>query len=85
MTVTKHVDLAALDPENRRLADRGARELLGMALDELTRNRAMAWESLDAGNIEGLVLAGQAAEEIDRRKPGGPPDAESPGKPGAAN
>lgn len=64
--MAKRVDLAALDPEARRLADRWAKELLGCSLDRLVDNLKIAGEVLDQNDLDGLVLAGRLAEEIDR-------------------
>jgi hypothetical protein len=62
------VDLAALDPETRRLADRGAEELLGFSLDRLVDNLKAARETFDQRDLDTFVLAGRMGEEADRRE-----------------
>jgi hypothetical protein len=64
-SMAQPVDLAALDPEARRLADRGTKELLGFSLDRLVDNLKAAGEVLDQDDLDGLVLAGRMAEKID--------------------
>jgi hypothetical protein len=63
---TVPVDIASLNPDMVRLAGRGARELLDMPLDRLVDSLKMAGEVLDQTDLDGLVLAGRMAEEIDR-------------------
>ncbi len=62
--MAKPVDVAALDPELRRLADHGTREAFGVSL---TRLLAALGEEFNEDDLETLVLAGRLAEEADRR------------------
>ena len=61
------VDIASLNPDMLRLAERGARELFRWSLDRFVDNLKIAGEVLDQTDFDGLVLAGRMAEEIDRR------------------
>lgn len=79
--MAKPVDPAVLDPEVHRLADLGARQLLGMSLDRLVSNLGSAGDVLDTDDLNGLVLAGRTAEEIDRRESGGTPNAPAAERP----
>ncbi len=73
------VDIATLDAETRRLADRGSREVFGYSLDRLVSHLSAAGEMLDQQELDGLVLAGKMAEEIDHREASGAPSPEKPG------
>lgn len=64
--MTKPVDLAALDPGTRRLAERGAQEAFGVSLDRLVyRLTVIAGETFDEQDLETLMLAGGLAERAD--------------------
>ncbi len=61
------VDLATLDPETRRLADHGAKEIIRASLDAMVEAMHLAGEEFDQKDLHTLVLAGRMAEEIDRK------------------
>jgi hypothetical protein len=62
--MAKPVDVAVLDPELRRLVERGVKEAFGVSLTRLLA--AFGGES-NEDDLETLVLVGRLAEEADRR------------------
>lgn len=61
--MTKSIDLAALDPDTRRLVERGVREAYGISLAEFLDDTAIGGVDLTADDIEGLWLAGNSPNE----------------------
>jgi hypothetical protein len=73
-SMAKPVDLVALDPETRRLAERGTREAFGVSLDELIDDLHIAGEAFDEKDLETLLLAAELAERAGLPEPVMPPD-----------
>jgi len=65
--MTKPIDPSALDPETRRLAERGAKEIFKALLADMVEAMHMAGEEFDEGDLATIVLAGRMAEEADRK------------------
>ena len=68
--MAKPVDVAALDPDLRRLVERGVREAFGISLAEFLDDAKIGGVDLIEEDIEGLRLAGELAERADRRDNG---------------
>ncbi len=68
--MARPVDVDALDPELRRLVERGVREAFGISLTEFLDDAKIGGVDLTEEDIEGLRLAGELAERADRRDTG---------------
>ncbi len=72
--MSKPTDPAALDPETRRLVERGVREAFGLSLAEFLDDVKIGGVGLTADDIEGLRLAGELAERAGLPEPAVPVD-----------